>query len=167
MHIGNQDFIADMRKQYPAYFTRANVLELGACDLNGSPRIHFEPTCRYVGVDCVAGPGVDIVSPAKSTVFFPAEFDTLVCLSMFEHDPDWRESFAHNLQWLRPGAMIFLGWGAEGNLPHPPAPWAIVPAADFAAFAATLPIDVLAAFFEYERYTPDCKGAYDAIARRR
>jgi RimJ/RimL family protein N-acetyltransferase len=62
--------------------------------------------------------------------------------------------------------MIFLCWGAEGNLHHGPEPWAIVPAADFAASAKDWPIEVIDEFFEGKRFTPDCQGAYDLVARK-
>lgn len=168
MHQGNLDFLADLKKQYPASFNSGSVLELGACsgwndEDYGTVRSFFHVP-RYVGVDTVAGPGVDVVSKAAETAFDPESFDTLVCLSMFEHDPGWADSLRHNLRWIREGGLIILGWGAEGNCPHSPWPWAPVLVADFHAAAATMPIAIHEAFFEHERYTPDCAGAYDVLA---
>jgi hypothetical protein len=98
MHLGNRDFLWHMNKVYPEHFRNAKVLELGSLDVNGTARDHFE-NCEYVGIDQSPGKCVDIVVPAKNTKFTPEYFDTLMSMSMFEHDPDWRESLSHNLQW--------------------------------------------------------------------
>jgi RimJ/RimL family protein N-acetyltransferase len=166
MHLGNKDFLDHLKKTYPESFKGA-VLELGSFDLNGSIRPWFKEAKKYVGIDIIKGKGVDIVCNARDTQFTKDEFDTLACFSMFEHDPKWKESFAHNLPWLKEGGMIFLCWGAEGNLHHGPEPWAIVPAADFAVAALDWPIEIIDQFFEPTRFTPDCPGAYDLIARKK
>lgn len=163
MHQGNRDFLADLKRRFPTFFWKAAVLELGSLDICGTARDYFED-CRYVGVDIERGPGVDVVAKAKETVFQEGEFDTLVCLSLFEHDADWRQSFSHNLKWLRPGALIILCWGAEGNNIHPPYPWAVVPHTDFLFESLHWPIIVEEAFFEKTKYTGDCEGAYDVVA---
>lgn len=166
MHAGNHEFLAYLKGKYPASFHGARVLELGAADLGGSVRTSFE-RCHYTGVDITRGHGVDVVRAAKNTEFFgELPFDTLIAFSLFEHDPDWRESLAHNLQWLRSGAMVFLTWGAEGNQHHLPEPYAAVRVADFMAHAATLPVLIREAFFECERFTPDCQGCFDVVAVR-
>ena len=166
MHQGNRDWLAHLQARLPHYFRGARVLEIGSYDVNGSARDYFMNARKYVGVDQAPGPGVDVVAKAKDTSFTPEEFDTLVYLSVFEHDPAWAESFAHNLQWIRPGGLIILGWGAEGNLRHEPEPWALVPVKDFIEKARAWPIEILDAFFEAKRFVPDCPGAYDVLARR-
>lgn len=166
MHLGNKGWLDRLKQVYPEAFKGA-ILELGSLDINGSVRPWFAGASRYVGVDIVKGPGVDVVCNAKDTRFLEGEFDTLVAFSLFEHDPQWKESFAHNLPWLRAGALIFLCWGAEGNPRHPPEPWAAVPVADFTEAAKGWPIEIVDAFFEGTRFTPDCPGAYDLVARRK
>lgn len=165
MHLGNKGFLNYLKKKYPESF-RGAVLELGSQDVNGSIRPWFTEARKYVGVDLCPGKGVDIVSKAAETKFRKYEFDTLACFSMFEHDPDWKRSFSHNLQWLKPGGMIFLCWGAEGNTRHDPEPWALVPVADWDQAAKSWPIEVVEGFFEKKKFNPDCKGAFDVIARR-
>jgi hypothetical protein len=166
MHVGNIDFLKDVRQRFAADIADRAVLELGAYDVNGSARPHWPGTRRYVGVDQCAGPGVDVVADAAKTVFEPNGFDTLLCLSMFEHDPHWADSLRHNLPWVKSGGLVILGWGAEGNCPHAPYPWAIVTVAEWHAVLATLPLAVVEEFFEHTRYTADCAGAYDVIARK-
>lgn len=167
MHQGNRDWLAYLKALLPDYFKNARVLEIGSYDVNGTARDYFQEAIRYVGVDKVAGPGVDIVADAGATIFTPGEFDTLVYLSVFEHDPAWAENFAHNLTWIRPGGLLIVGWGAEGNKRHEPEPWAPVPHRAFLDRAGAWPIEILDAFFEEKRFVPDCPGAFDLLARKR
>lgn len=164
MHDNNLKWLIDLKRAYPAHFNNAAVLELGSGYGQGS-RIRAQFTdCRYVGVDIVEGYGVDVVSAAKDTQFSEGEFDTLVCLSMFEHDPEWRESISHNIPWVKSGGLIIMCWGAEGNLHHGPEPWCIVPEQEALDYLDTLPIKIVDNFFEETRYGLDCAGAYDLIA---
>lgn len=177
MHGGNHLFLDHIKAQYPESFVGARVLELGALDICGTVRKWFE-RCQYVGVDVVAGPGVDVVTPAMHTSFEKEEFDTLISFSMFEHDATWERSYAHNIQWLKPGGMIFMCWGAEGNPYHPPDPFAVVTVAQFNEANARIGcVEVLDQFFEMERFPcrpgfppsseyGDCAGCYDVVARK-
>lgn len=164
MHEGNHDFLKYVIEKFPGSLS-GSVLELGSLDINGSARQHVAAK-RYVGIDIVPGPGVDQVCRAAETSFTSGEFDALISISMFEHDPDWERSLSHNLQWLKKDSLIILGWGAEGNTKHIPDPWALVPVADWKAAAAKMPLFIMEQFFENERFTPDCLGAYDVIARK-
>jgi len=166
VHPGNMDWLKQLQQKYPAHFTGCSVLEIGAYNVNGTARDYFLNVKRYVGVDVAKGPCVDIVTNAIDTHFKVEEFDTLVYLSVFEHDPNWRAGFDHNLHWIRPGGLIIICFGAEGNKRHDPEPWAIVPVKAFHAAAATMPITILDAFFERDRkgISPECPGAYDVLA---
>ena len=165
MHIGNQEFLVYLRKAYPEHFHQAKVLELGSLNVNGSCRFAFTE-CEYTGIDIVAGDGVDIVVAAKNTIFKLDYFDTLISFSMVEHDPDWKESIAHNIQWLRPGGLFAMCYGGEGNTRHLPEPWALVPRLDMELHIASLPLENVDSFYEGERFHPDCAGAFDLIATK-
>lgn len=167
MHQGNRDWLAHLKNAYPKHFSGASVLEIGSLEWNGSVRSFFGGASRYVGIDILPGPGVDIVQNAKETTFEPGAFDTLVCLSLFEHDPSWEASFGHNLQWLREDGLAFICWGAEGNIRHLPEPWAIVPVEKFMEAARAWPVEIVDAFCEGERFTPDCAGCYDVVLRKK
>lgn len=164
MHNGNLEWLAAVRLAHPAAFDGARILEIGSMNWNGSARKVFTQAALYVGVDQAAGPAVDVVSSATKTQFFDGEFDALLCLSVFEHDPDWRAIMPHNLKWVKRDGLVVLCFGAEGNLRHPPDPWAPVPVADFAEAALSWPVKIIDAFFEGERFTPDCPGCYDVLA---
>jgi SAM-dependent methyltransferase len=165
MHNGNRRWLETLKATLPAYFDGATVLEIGAYNVNGSAKDYCKKAKLYMGVDHSAGPGVDIVAEAKQTVF-PSEgmFDTLIYLSVFEHDPDWKAGFEHNLKWLRPGGLVIVCWGAEGNLRHPPEPWAIVPAKEVIDAIASWPLRIIDSFMEEDRFGPDTPGAFDLLA---
>ena len=169
MHLNNRRWLSDLRSAHPTTFSNAKVLEIGSRVWLPPPdhsiRPFFDPNCNYVGVDMIAGEGVDIVSEANETVFREGEFDTLAMFSLFEHDPDWRGSMVHNLKWLRVGGLFLTCFGAEGNLPHLMR-WKPVPHREFLDFCATLPLRVIDAFFEEERYGANCAGAYDVVAEK-
>jgi SAM-dependent methyltransferase len=165
MHPGNRTWLALLKGAMPSYFDGAAVLEIGSYIINGSAREHFGKAKSYVGVDRNAGPGVDLVMEAKDTAFeSEGQFDTLVYLSVFEHDPDWKAGFAHNLKWVRPGGLVIVGWGAEGNRRHNPEPWAPVPAQEVITAIASWPLRILDSLMEEDRFGPDTAGAYDLVA---
>ena len=166
MHPGNMDWLKLLRQKYPAHFTGASVLEIGSYNINGTARDCFKDVKRYVGVDVAKGPCVDVVARAADTRFKVEEFDTLVYLSVFEHDPNWRAGFDHNLHWIRPGGLIIICFGAEGNLRHAPEPWAVVPTKMFYEAVKSMPIKILDAFFEKAQVGISPPGAYDVLAMK-
>lgn len=166
MHSGNEEWLTDLRKQYPQCFdARAKVLEIGSLDINGSIRSFFKDCTQYVGVDKIAGPGVDVVADAAAIDFALRGFNVGVCFSVFEHTPDGFAILRNLVKAMNPPAYIILCWGAEGNNWHPPEPWALVPHADVHGWAAQLDrVEIVDAFFEGHRYD-NCPGAYDMLLR--
>ncbi len=166
MHVNNHKWLADVRNSHPQHFDGARVLEIGSKNWNGTAREHFA-NCRYVGIDREPGAGVDIVVDGDDVpAQLQRDFDTLVMLSVFEHDPHWRHTLAKYLPHLRPGALVVTCFGAEGNLPHPPMPWAQVPHREFLDYAVTLPLEVLDSFFENDRYGNECAGCFNVLMRK-
>jgi SAM-dependent methyltransferase len=167
MHQGNREWLAHAQKTYGHNWSKIGVLELGSLDVNGSARGILRAP-EYVGVDRVAGPGVDIVVDAEHTAFKPQSFGCLLCTSVLEHTPRWREILDHNLQWLRSGGILLLSWGAEGNQHHAPEPWAPVPVGDVLEWLMRASVDVIGwplRVFEANWERSDCAGCYDIIAR--
>lgn len=95
-----------------------DILEVGSRDVNGSAReivLSLQPL-RYLGVDLVAGPGVDQVCPAEKLIatFGERRFDGVLCLETLEHVGDWRV-VVHNLKHvLRPGGWLVLTTRSPG-----------------------------------------------------
>ncbi len=89
----------------------AKVLDVGSYDVNGTlrPMIARHPGWRYTGLDVVAGPNVDVVSPDPYA--FPFEdgaFDLVVSTSTMEHvEAIWRW-IPELVRVLRPGGMLAI-----------------------------------------------------------
>lgn len=95
------------------------ILEVGALNVNGSPR-HLFDACehtRYVGVDLVAGPGVDLQADAHEldqvAALTPGTFDLVLCLEMLEHDLRPWETTTQLARMARPGGLVIVT--ARGN----------------------------------------------------
>lgn len=109
MHAEARDFI---RRQV----SQLAVLEIGSLDVNGSVRDLF-PHYDYLGLDRVAGNGVDVVADG-ATFDTPKRFDVAVSCEAFEHAENWREVVANVARLLRPGGL-FIGTAAgPGRTPH-------------------------------------------------
>lgn len=163
MHYNNRLWLQDLKKEYPNNFKDCRVLEIGSLNVNGTARDYFE-NCDYIGVDRDGGLDVDIAVDARET-HFDRQFDTLLILSVFEHDLDWKETLRHNLKWLKRGGMCFVCFGAEGNKPHMDI-WAIVPHQEFLDECKKLDLKVLDAFFEEDRYGLGDSGVYNLVLKK-
>jgi SAM-dependent methyltransferase len=113
MHPEAFDFVA---KQRAAMDRCESVVEFGSLDINGSVRSLFDG-CRYVGVDLVAGAGVDVVADASE--WEPAEaVDCVVSCEVFEHLADWPALVAQAADILRPGGKLIVTCAGPGRGPH-------------------------------------------------
>ncbi len=118
MHPEAMGFVRDAVARWPD-LARGRVVELGAYDVNGTPRDLFPDAAEYVGVDCREGPGVDVVALAQEALPERAgAFDMCVSTEMIEHDPHWRESLANGLRLLRPGGVLVVTCAGAARAPH-------------------------------------------------
>jgi SAM-dependent methyltransferase len=89
-----------------------SVLEVGACDVNGSVRSIVTPLgpLSYIGVDIEDGPGVDEVIPGDQLVkrFGENAFDIVICTEVLEHVREWRPVISNLKQVLRTGGRLFF-----------------------------------------------------------
>lgn len=116
-HCAQRRFCEEVRRRFPAYFRDTQVLEVGSLIVNGSIRDAFVD-CRYVGLDCRAGPGVDEVGLAHEYAGRDGEFDVVCALETYEHDPYAARSIANMLRVLRPGGLFFMTCAGEGRPEH-------------------------------------------------
>jgi SAM-dependent methyltransferase len=89
-----------------------SVLEVGSMDVNGSLRGHvisLGPS-SYVGVDFMAGAGVDVICDASCLEqrFGTEAFDVVISTEMLEHAEDWRGAISAMKNVLRPGGVFLL-----------------------------------------------------------
>jgi SAM-dependent methyltransferase len=115
MHTEAFDFFAKTIRALPR---RAYVVEIGSKNINGSLRDLFVRAApRYVGVDIVHGPDVDVVSDGAT--FTPdGEPDTVVCAEVLEHTSEAAAICANAHRILAPGGVFVLSAAANPRMPH-------------------------------------------------
>jgi hypothetical protein len=92
------------------------VLELGSRMINGSVRGLFQ-TDRYIGIDVMPGPGVDIV--ANGAEFVPdGKPDVVVCCEVLEHTAAAPAIVSHALSLLPSGGVLLLTAAGPERAPH-------------------------------------------------
>jgi hypothetical protein len=70
-----------------------NVFEVGALDVNGSPRSVVLPLAprRYLGVDQQPGLGVDCAVPCEELWHLKNLFELVISCEMLEHAREWKK----------------------------------------------------------------------------
>ncbi len=120
MHRSVYDFVRAKVDQYD--LRDCSVLELGSLNVNGTVRDHFRHGA-YLGVDLVAGPGVDAVISAHD-VDTGSAFDVVLCLEMLEHDADPNATFATIARCLADEGVALVTTRSEGfPIHHEPDLW--------------------------------------------
>ncbi len=116
-HYQQMKFVQDVKSEFPQFFTKATVLEVGSWDKNGSIRAEF-PECDYTGVDVVAGPGVDLVCQGQDLTLPDGKFDATVSCECFEHNRQWIETFNNMIRMLKPGGLCLMTCASLGRGEH-------------------------------------------------
>ena len=92
------------------------ILDVGSHDVNGSLRVCAPSRATYIGVDMVAGKGVDLVLDDPHVLpFVDQHFNAVVTTSCFEHDPMFWATFLEITRVTRCGGYIYVcvpsnGW---------------------------------------------------------
>lgn len=110
MHASSLQHMQALGGRYLAKDCLMSILDVGSFDVNGSykPIFHREGT-RYVGLDLLAGPNVDVV--LKSPYFFPFPsntFDLVVSGQAFEHIEFFWLTWMEMVRVAKPNGLIFL-----------------------------------------------------------
>jgi SAM-dependent methyltransferase len=116
-HREQQIYFATVKKHLPRYFSHTKVLEIGALDINGSCREHFEQA-DYCGVDLDIGPNVDKIMEGQLADFPTGRFDVCLSAECFEHNPFWLETFINMARMTKQGGLIIITCATTGRGEH-------------------------------------------------
>ena len=87
------------------------VLEVGAQDVNGSPRpLFMDGASEYIGTDMQAGAGVDVVlnNADLLATFGAASFDTVICCECLEHDEAFWDTVEQIRDMVKSGGYLVI-----------------------------------------------------------
>ena len=91
------------------------VLEIGSQDVNGSIRACAPESFEYVGVDFVAGKGVDVIlDDPYHLPFEDGSFDIVLSNSCFEHSEMFWLLFDEIMRVLKPSGLFYLNVPSNG-----------------------------------------------------
>lgn len=137
-HKEQRQFCREIKRRFPSHFKKANVVDVGSYDINGSNRELFGWFNRpnmYIGIDIVDGKNVNIVGRAHEVLpdlqpFLQQSFrqkkgnklywpiDIVISTEMLEHDEYWRWSLVAMYDVLRPGGLLLITAGGDGRPEH-------------------------------------------------
>lgn len=105
------------------------IVDVGAQDVNGSLRQFAPLGSQYVGVDFVAGVGVDVVLKDPYTLpFETGSVDAVVCSSVYEHSEFFWLLFLESLRILKPTGLLYLNAPSNGAVHrYPTDSWRFYP----------------------------------------
>jgi SAM-dependent methyltransferase len=94
----------------------STIVDIGACNINGTLRDVCPSGAFYVGLDVAPGPGVDVV--IKSNVALPlasASVDIVASSSTFEHDEFFWQTFLEMARIAKPNGIIYISAPSNGK----------------------------------------------------
>jgi SAM-dependent methyltransferase len=101
---------------YGARMATGTVVDIGAQDVNGSLREVCPPHLAYVGVDFVAGKGVDVVLEDPYRLpFADGSVDAVVSSSCFEHAEMFWLLFLEIMRVLKAPGLFYLNAPSNGE----------------------------------------------------
>jgi SAM-dependent methyltransferase len=89
-----------------------NIVEIGACEVNGSlrPILESYAPASYVGVDIAEGVGVDIICDAERVLerLEKERFDIVISTEVIEHTRDWKRVISNIKNLCAPEGTILI-----------------------------------------------------------
>lgn len=117
-HAQQAAFIKKTKDHFPEFFSGCEVLEVGSLNINGTVRDFFTENKGYLGIDLLEGPGVDLVCSGRTLAHADEYYDTVVSTECFEHDKDWKDTFANMFRMTRKGGLVLFTCASIGRAEH-------------------------------------------------
>ena len=115
MHTSAMDFGRRFFETYARSRPGLRIIDIGAQDVNGSLRSVAPADAEYVGVDFVAGKGVDVVISDPYALPFPdGSADLMVCSSCMEHSEFFWLLFVEMIRVLKPDGVLYVNAPSNG-----------------------------------------------------
>ena len=116
-HQAQYDFMNKVHTQFPSYFNKSKVLEVGSYNINGTLRTFFNEPSLYIGLDLAMGRDVDIV--CSGHLYDSDErFDTLLSSECFEHNEYWKETIENMIRLSRKYSLIIFTCATNNRPEH-------------------------------------------------
>ena len=117
------------RNFFAKYGPFRRVIEVGSMVVAGGSLREVAGDCTYVGIDCAAGPGVDVVAPDPYALPTASNCaDAVVSSSTFEHADFFWLTFLEMVRICKPGGMIYVNSPSNGYVHrHPVDCWRFYP----------------------------------------
>lgn len=114
-HVNQMNFVKKVKYRFSDSFYDKRVLEIGSLNINGTVRDFFTK-CEYIGCDLGAGRDVDVICAGKDLAFPDRHFDTSISCECFEHDKDWKETFANMVRMT--DRLVIFSCATTGRAEH-------------------------------------------------
>ena len=101
---------------YASKLSKGVVIDIGAQDVNGSLRSVCPPHLKYIGVDFVQAPGVDVVLDDPYRLpFEDGSVDVVVSSSCFEHSELFWVLYLEIMRVLKSPGLFYLNAPSNGT----------------------------------------------------
>lgn len=122
MHRSAYDFIKSGADRCNRYWDSYKVVEFGSCDVNSTAQgmaivpLFYKAT-KYLGIDIVDGPGVDIV--ADCATWHPDDmYDVVICAEVLEHTPNYLDIIRTASKCLVKGGVFIMTCASRDRPSH-------------------------------------------------
>ncbi len=116
-HPQQLQFVKSISMSLADDFRAEKIIEIGSYNVNGSVR-QFFPNADYLGVDLVAGPGVDLICEGDKIPYADSTFNVAISCECFEHNPNWADTFRNMYRLTKDGGFILFTCATTGRAEH-------------------------------------------------
>jgi SAM-dependent methyltransferase len=99
-------------------FNNLSILDVGSFDVSGSSIRNFFVKNKYLGVDLINGPNVDIVLDGSELHKLNQKFDIVVSCECFEHAKNWKKIFLSMYEVCKDDGYVIFTCASRGRVEH-------------------------------------------------